>query len=87
MEFKCYDLLHGGEGPRGDSTTVCTSPNRSDAAEEAANYFDDLEQHKERCGHDPFDGAVRYIEVVGPDGKSTKHSVFCEVLRKYMDVL
>jgi hypothetical protein len=87
MEFECYDLLHGGEGPRGDKVTVFVGNNRSDAAEEAATYFDDVEQRKERCGNDCFDGAVRYIEVVGPDGRSTKHEVSCEVTRSYTDVI
>ena len=83
MEFECWELLHGGECPRGQQVTVFVGNNRCDAAEEAAEYFDDLERHKERCGNDRFDGSVQYIEVVSKDGKSSKHEVVCEVKRVY----
>lgn len=87
MEWRCYKLLHAGEGPRGDHVDVVCSNNRAEAAEEAAQYFDDQEQLKERCGNDEFDGGWQYIDVVGQDGYSTRHEVLCEVKRIYTAVI
>ena len=87
MEWKCYELLHGGEGPRGDDVLVFCSHDRGEAAEQAAEYFDDQWQHKERCGNDCLDGTTHHSEVVGPDGRSTTHEVICEVKRSYTAVI
>jgi hypothetical protein len=87
MEWRCYELLHGGEGPRGDHVDVVCSDNRAEAAEEAAQHFDDCEQRAAGDGNDEFDGSWQYIEVVGQDGRSTKHEVVCEVKRVYTDVI
>lgn len=86
-EFRCYRLLHAGEGPRADHVDVMCTNNRAEAAEEAADYFDMCEQMKERCGHDAFDGGTHHIEVVSDDGQSTKHEVVCEVKRVYTAIL
>lgn len=87
MEWRCYKLLHGGEGPRGDHVDIMGTRDRGTASEEAAEYFDDCEQRKERAGNDLFDGGWNYIEVVGEDGRATKHEVVCEVKRVYTAVI
>jgi hypothetical protein len=87
MEFRCYELLHGGEGSRGECVEINGNRGgRVTVAELAAKYFDDCtETCVDNLGF--FDGATQGIEVVGPDGKSTRHEVVCEVKRVYTAVV
>lgn len=85
MKWRCYELLHGGEGPRGDFFDVEPFDyDRDEAAEEAAELFDDREIKKQCGGNDMCHGTVQFIEVVDEEGLSTKHEVRCEVKRHYM---
>ena len=87
MEWNCWQLLHGGEGPRGEQVTVFCSASAHEAAEQAAEYFDDQEQRELRCGNDGFDGAVQHVEVEGDGQPTTRHEVVCEVKRVYTSVV
>lgn len=86
MEWRCYRLLHAGEGPRGKHVDISCS-DRAEAAEKAAKYFDDVEQLAEDFGNDEFHGCYQCIEVVCEDGCSTLHKVVCEVKRVYTAVM
>jgi hypothetical protein len=87
MEWRCWKLLHAGEGPRGEDVTVFCAADPREAAEQAAEYFDDQEQRKQCGGNDMFDGDVQYIEVEGEGFKTTRHEVECEVKRVYTSVV
>lgn len=87
MEWRCWDLLNDGAGPRGKKVEVFGVGNQSDAAEQAAEYFDDIKQKRERYEDSMFDGAVRYIEVEGDGFKPSRHEVVCEVQRHYTAVV
>lgn len=85
-EWQCWDILHAGEGERGESVVVMGG-DASSAAEEAAEYFDDLEQARERISDEAFDGGTHYVEVVDHSGLSVKHEVVCSVVRHYQSVI
>ena len=80
-EWKCYELLHAGEGPRGRSVDVMLPHYAAprEAAEEAADYFEDLDMIESGYGATEADGTDRYIEVEG----AGSFMVVCEVVRKY----
>jgi hypothetical protein len=81
-EWRCFQILHDGEGDRGLSVR-CLTPHYASAEEAAvlaADYFDDAEQHRERnWDNDPFDGAEQVIEVEG----AGRFRVRCTVKRAY----
>jgi hypothetical protein len=88
MKWRCYQLLHAGEGPRGDYVDVEPFDyDRDEAAEEAAELFDNQDIAKQCGGNDMCHGSVHYIEVVCDEGRSTKHEVLCEVKRHYTCVV
>jgi len=85
-EWTCYELTHCGEGGRGQKVVTNTSyyVSPQEAAELAAEHFDEEEKAKERCGDDSFDGGFRYIEVVDDAGNAAgRFEVLCRVERKY----
>lgn len=86
-EWACWQLLNGGEGPRGEHVLV-VSPSyitAERAAEEAAEYFDDEEIRQECMAESDVDGLWRVIEVETADGPK-RFSVQTEVVRKYKAV-
>lgn len=86
-EWDCWQLINGGEGPRGEHVLVM-SPSyitAERAAEEAAEYFDDEEIRREGITDSNVDGLWRVIEVETVDGPK-RFSVQTEVVRKYKAV-
>jgi hypothetical protein len=80
-EWQCWELLHGGEGPRGRDVVVIGLPKSAKtAAEEAAEYFDAIED-REQPGVD-LDGTEQFIEVDTSEGPK-RFSVVTEVVRKH----
>lgn len=93
-EWTCYQILHDGEGPRGEKVIIMTPhyANPDEAAELAAEYFNDQEQHQERTwnDNDQFNGTEQEIEVCcsdDRDSKGYKFRVYCTVKRKYKVVI
>jgi hypothetical protein len=91
-EWTCYLLMHDGEGPRGKSVEIMTphyaSP--SEAACEAADYFDGDEQRDTGTmdDNDQFDCGEQAIEVCeSADCKGYKIRVLCRVTRRYEPVI
>lgn len=66
-EWQCYELLHGGEGPRGRDVLVMTPYYAPDAfaAEEAARYFEEIDMRDQAYGFTEADGSEHWIEVEG----------------------
>lgn len=86
-EWDCWQLLNGGEGPRGEHVLVM-SPSyitAERAAEEAAEHFDDEEIRQECMAESDVDGLWRVIEVETAAGPK-RFSVQTEVVRKYKTV-
>lgn len=85
IDYKCYEIMHAGEGPRGTSVVILAAPGRDPAeiAKEAGEYFDDVELR--RTGWDPADleDAERYIEVTAGSASFGIHRVSFELVRKY----
>lgn len=80
--WKCYQILNAGEGGRGRDMIVTTAAIAKDAAEQAAEYFDDLEICTERTNVADFDDARQVIEVETNEGPR-RFYVRCEVRRIY----
>ena len=88
QDWECYQLLHGGEGPRGERVTVLGCGvwyDAEEAARHAAEYFDDEEMRRERMFHDDFDDGFQTVEVCEDrsDCPGRIFEVRCEVVRKY----
>lgn len=64
-EWQCYELLHGGEGPRGRDVVVMTPhyADQREAAEEAAAYFEGIDRREQDYGYDDADGMELWVEV------------------------
>lgn len=62
-EFICYEILNCGEGNRGGKVEVMGCATAEQAAAQAAEYFDDV--NNSDCGKDDLDGCEHFIEVEG----------------------
>lgn len=84
----CYQILHAGEGERGQSVDVMGRARAGEwYATQAGEYFDDVWLGSVGVGAeeaaDECNGSVHHIEVCYPGREPERFVVRCRVTRKY----
>lgn len=80
----CYEILHDGEGERGKRVEMLgTYSSVAKVAEDAAEYFQDIEASQNGLDDSDLDRTSVVIEVDGWPGGTRRFRVACRVRREY----